>query len=359
MYVWWPGITKDIASTVHNCVECQMHQSTPPVAPLHPWSWPTRPWARLHSDYAGPFEGKMILIIVDAHSKWIEAICTPGSTFTVVIDELRTLLAQFGLPETIVTDNGPCFVSSEFETFLVRNGIKHLTSAPYHPSSNGLAERAVQLVKRGLKKITRGSMKNRLAQILFHFRLIPQTTTGVAPSELLLGRRPRSRLDLLKPHTAERVEKKQSQQKEQHDLRSRERPLEVGTNVFVRNYHHGNRWLPGVIEQKTGPVSFKVRLESGRIRRCHQDQVRNRSVEVSQESHTELGTTAPDTGSSEPSTTSTESPTTDSEAANETATLNKTPPEPTDKAADNSPTETARTYPKRSRNPVDRFEPTW
>ena len=124
-------------------------------------------------------------------------------------------------------------------------------------------------------------------------------------------------------------------------------------------WYHGDRWLPGVIEQRTGPVSFKVRLEGGRIICCHQDQVRNRSVEVSQESHTELDTTTPATVSSEPSTTSTESPTTDSGAANETATSSKTLPEPTDKAADNSPTETARTHPKRSRNPVDRFEPTW
>ena len=256
MYVWWPGITKDIENTVRNCTACQLHQSTPPVARLHPWSWPTRPWARLHLDYAGPFEGKMILILIDAHSKWVEAICTHGSTSAVVIDELRTLFAQFGLPETIITDNGTCFVSAEFETFLSRNGIKHLTSAPYHPSSNGLAERAVQLVKCSLKKVTRGSMKSRLAKVLFHYRLTPQTTTGISPSELLQGRRPRSRLDLLKPHTAERVEKKQSQQKEQHDSRSKERKLEVGTNVFVRNYHQGDRWLPGVIEQKTGPVSF-------------------------------------------------------------------------------------------------------
>ena len=359
MYVWWPGITKDIESTVRNCTACQMHQSTPPVAPLHPWSWPTRPWARLHLDYAGPVEGKMILILIDAHSKWIEAICTHGSTSTVVIDELRTLFGQFGLPETIVTDNGPCFVSAEFETFLVRNGIKHLTSAPYHPSSNGLAERAVQLVKRGLKKTTSGSMKSRLAQILFHYRLSPQTTTGVAPSELLLGRRPRSRLDLLKPHTAERVEKKQSQQKKQHDLKSRERLLEVGTNVFVRNYHHGARWLPGVIEQRTGPVSCKVRLEDGRIRRCHQDQVRNRFVEMPPELPTEFDTATPATVSSEPSTNSTESPTTNSGAASEIDKPSNAPPETTDAGTNNAPTETARTYPVRSRNPVDRFEPTW
>ena len=69
---------------------------------------------------------------------------------------------------------------------------------------------------------------------------------------------------------------------------------------------------------------------------------------MSQESHTELDTTTPATVSSEPSTTSTESPTTDSRAANGTATLSKTPSEPTDKATYNSPTETARTYQKLS-----------
>lgn len=175
----------------------------------------------------------MILVIIDAHSKWVEAICTHGSTSAVVIEELRTLFAQFGIPETVVTDNGTCFVSTEFENFLSRNGVKHITSAPYHPASNGLAERAVQVVKQGLRKNTRGSMKSRLAHLLFQYRITPQTTTRVSPSELLLGRRPRSRLDLLRPYTAEQVEKKQSAQKEQHDGRSRERKLDVGTTVFV------------------------------------------------------------------------------------------------------------------------------
>ena len=138
MYVWWPGITKDIENTVRHCSECQQHQSTPPVAPLHPWAWPTRPWARLHLDYAGPVQGKMILVLIDAHSKWIEAVCTPSATSSVVIEELRTLFAQFGIPETIASDNGSCFVSAEFEAFLENNGIKHITSAPYHPASNGL-----------------------------------------------------------------------------------------------------------------------------------------------------------------------------------------------------------------------------
>ena len=146
MYVWWPWMENDDETTVRTCAECQTVRAASPVAPLHPWKWPTRPWARLHLDYAGPFLGKMFLVLIDAHSKWIEAICTLSATSDMVIQELRTLFAQFGLPETIVTDNGSCFVSEEFETFLKENGIMHITSAPYHPSTNGLAERAVQVL---------------------------------------------------------------------------------------------------------------------------------------------------------------------------------------------------------------------
>jgi transposase InsO family protein len=161
-----------------------------------------------------------------------------GNTF-LVIDELRTAFAKFGLPETIVTDNGSGFTSQEFETFLKRNGIKHTTSAPYHPASNGLAERAVQIVKRGLKKVTIGSIKTRLAKVLMSYRITPQSTTGISPAELLLGKRPRVRLDLLKPHTAERVESKQLQQKAKHDATAKQRKFQVGDNVFAKNYGDG------------------------------------------------------------------------------------------------------------------------
>ena len=146
-----------------------------------------------------------------------------------MIEELRTLFAQFRIPETVVTDNGSCFVSAEIEAFFENNGIKHITSASYHPASNRLVQRAVQIVKRGLKTITQGSMRSCLAKTLFTYRLTPQTTTGI-----LLGRRPRSRLDLLKPRTAERVERSQIKQKKQHDSKSRERKLNVGNTVFVK-----------------------------------------------------------------------------------------------------------------------------
>ena len=72
-YVWWPKMDSEIEAMVKDCTVCQGSQSLPSVAPLHPWEWPTQPWSRLHLDFAGPFMGHMFLILVDAHSKWIEA----------------------------------------------------------------------------------------------------------------------------------------------------------------------------------------------------------------------------------------------------------------------------------------------
>ena len=132
MFVWWPGMETEIEHLVATCTPCQLQQSKPPVAPLNPWSWPTRPWTRLHLDFAGPVQGKMFLILIDSHSKWIEVMITTGSTSAIVTQALKTWFAQFGLPEMVVTDNGPGFASEEFEVFLQNNGIKHM-SAPYHP----------------------------------------------------------------------------------------------------------------------------------------------------------------------------------------------------------------------------------
>ena len=81
--------------------------------------------------------------------------------------------------------------------------------AAYHPKSNGLAERAVKIVKDGLKKMSEGTIEDRIARFLFTYRITPQSTTQMSPAELLMGRRLRSRLDLLKPNLAQRVEKKQ------------------------------------------------------------------------------------------------------------------------------------------------------
>ena len=195
MFVWWPGLDQEVEDLVKSCQVCQLHRNSPPPAPLQPWIWPSQPWARIHMDYAGPFLGHRFLIVVDAHSKWIEAFTMPTITSSATIEKLRVLFAQFGLPDVIVTDNGSNFTSSEFDTFCQRNGIKHITSAPFHPSTNGLAERAVQTVKRGILKLKDGSLTDKLSRFLFSYRNTPLQLTGSTPAELFLGRRVKSALD--------------------------------------------------------------------------------------------------------------------------------------------------------------------
>ena len=129
-HVWWPNLDHDIESLVKACSQCQSVRSSPPVAPLHPWSWPTRPWQRIHVDYAGPFRGRNFLIVVDAHSKWPEVIPMVSTTSSATIHELRCLFSSFGLPEQLVSDNGPQFTADEFKEFLKANHVKHIRSAP-------------------------------------------------------------------------------------------------------------------------------------------------------------------------------------------------------------------------------------
>ena len=155
----------------------------------------------------------------------------------------KSLPNLIGIPQTIVTDNGTCFTSVDFESFLSDNGIHHLTTVPYHPVSNGLAEWAVQIVKKGLKKNKKGTSCTRLSRTLFSYQITPQTTTSVSRAELLLKRQPRSKLDLLHPNLAERVERKQQSQKEQHDSRSKEREFSTGTKVWVRNMQRGDKCM--------------------------------------------------------------------------------------------------------------------
>ena len=110
------------------------------------------------------------------------------TTSTKTIEKLQILFARYGVPYQLVSDNGLQFKSEEFQMFLKRNGIKHLTSAPYHPASNGLAERCVQSFKSAMKSETEVKpLSIKLATFLLAYRNTPHSTTGEASSQLFLG----------------------------------------------------------------------------------------------------------------------------------------------------------------------------
>lgn len=201
-YVWWPKIDTDIERACKECQICQQEQRMPSHVPLHPWEFPGECWKRLHVDFAGPFLNNMFMIVVDAHSKWLEVFRMPQITSQATTTRLKRLFSAYGLPEQIVTDNATTFTSDEFQRFVKQNGIMHTRSAPKHPATNGLAEKYVQTFKRGMKKLTNEQMciDDRLSLFLFLYRTTPNCTTGQSPSDLFLKRHIRTRLDFLKPN---------------------------------------------------------------------------------------------------------------------------------------------------------------
>ena len=195
------GIDKSIEHLVRECESYQSVRNNPSSALLHPWAWPDGPWKRIHVDFAGPLLGSMFMLIVDAHSKWLEVVPMTTITTEKTLEVLRSMFARYGLPQQLVTDNGPQFTSSEFEQCMKANGIKHIRTSPYHPASNGEAEWFVQTFKHSRKasRNDTGSLSVKLSRFLLVHRNTPNCTTGVSPAELFMKRPLRTRLELLRP----------------------------------------------------------------------------------------------------------------------------------------------------------------
>ena len=285
IHVWWPKIDVDIERTVGKCTACQENSRDPVRAPLHPWEQPKQPWMRIHVDFAGPFEGSMWFIVVDAHTKWPEVIPMKTTTANNTITVLRSLFARYGIPNQIVSDNGSQFTSEEYRKFCESNGIRRTLVAPYHPSSNGEAERFVQTFKSALRRAKSEDLKQALAQFLLHYRTSSHGTTGKSPAEMMFGRRIQTRLDLLHPKP-KRTKSKNLEKEQVPRLKLRE--FQVGNCVWMRNYQGKPRWLPGVVTARTGPVSYRIQCR-GQEHRRHVDQLKRRES-VGPSKQVELGT---------------------------------------------------------------------
>ena len=194
----------------------------------------------------------MFLVLVDAYSKWLEVHVMKSTTFTATIEKLREIFATHGLPKTVVSDNGTNFLSNEFELFMSQNGIKHIKVSPYHPASNGQAERAVRVYKEGIVKMEGESLKTKLARFLLNYRISPHSTTGVSPVELLMNRLLHTQLNQLRPNDS----------------------------VYVKDFRRPKSCISGTVVERTGPVSAKVQLSTGEVIRRHQDRIRIRTDPV-------------------------------------------------------------------------------
>ena len=235
--VWWPGISQQIAEMVRNCNTCRRHANKV-HEPLMPAEFPKNPWQKVGSDlfYHG---NQWYLLIVDYYSRFVEIAQLHDLSSKQVVIQLKSIFSRHGIPELLVSDNGPQYACVEFREFAQQYQFQHITSSPKHAQANGAAERAVQTVKSLLKKNSDPYLA------LLAYRTSP-LENGLSPAELLMSRRLRTTLPtlpgLLEPQVNSRqaVENKEQKinerSKASYDHRHRARPLtplQTGDKVFV------------------------------------------------------------------------------------------------------------------------------
>lgn len=290
-YVYWPNIDAEIKDYVQKCSQCAEAADSPTKSTLHSWLIPTSAWQRIHADFAGPINSKFYLIIVDALSKWPEVIEMSTITSSNTITEFIKIFARFGNPEYLTTDNGTQFDSALFKEFTESRGIKHYKTAPYHPQSNGQAERFVKTFKKALQKFKSEEMSGMkfmesLQQFLQTYRSTPHRYTpgSKSPAEILLGTRIRTTLDLMKPQnqakhsTNAELIKNQAKQNQQFNDKhgATERFFDNGDTVLAKVYVQSKfRWMAGTIIERIGEVMYNVLLTTNkRLIRSHINQLR-------------------------------------------------------------------------------------
>lgn len=282
-YVWFPTLDNDIENMIALCDACQLNRNDPPVTE-HSWPVADKPWSRLHLDFMGPFMGKTFLVLVDAYSKWPVIEMVSSMTSKTVIDILKKVFADQGLPDMIVSDNGLAFTGAEFQNFMKKNQIKHVTGAPYHPPTNGQAERTIQTIKNKLKKVSELPWQDRVVKVLFHMRTSPSTVTGKSPAEILNGRRFRTALSQLHPDTVVTLDKEEEEDRRKNDEKKIKR-FSNGDQILLRIYNMNQRWKRGVVVKQVAPALYEVQTEDGIVHRRHVDQLlRTRSPN---DTHTE------------------------------------------------------------------------
>lgn len=281
-YVYWPGMDKDIEVFVRLCRGCQLAARAPPVK-MNPWPKTDLPWARLHIDYAGPINGYYYLILVDSLSKWPEVVKCKHPTSRNTISALDEIFSRFGVPRTLVSDNGTAFTSMEFKNFCTALDIEHITTPVCHPRSNGQAEKFVDTFKRALRKNQGMDTEERTIQkFLAIYRVTPNENNDakMSPAEIMFARKIRSIFDRLLPYQNKKVAKKE----EKVNIKK----YTSGDKVFFKNFQSGKSyWMDGIIQKRIGKVIYTIKSKKFTCKR-HINQIRPRYGEESEKSEEEI-----------------------------------------------------------------------
>ena len=266
--VYWPHLNQELKDHISHCITCDTFNSKQPKEPLIPHEIPKRAWAKIGCDIF-EFEKKSYLVTVDYYSNFFEVDRLEQLTSLAVVKKLKPHFARFGIPNTLVTDNGPQFISDDFRDFSMKYQFEHITTSPYHHQSNGKAESAVKQAKRIIR--TCKSSNDDIYLALLAHRNTPQTTHETSPAQRLFNRRTKTPLPVsekllqpkINPQANKRIQQRQQLQKKYHDRGAKElSPLRKGEVVRLQPTRIGEKkWKRGIVVRKAGIRSYEVQCK--------------------------------------------------------------------------------------------------
>ena len=279
-HLYWPRLDADITDFVRRCQEC-IKKAHSPKEPLQAHDVPSQPWERIAMDHFYQ-NGRLYLLVCDYFSKFPFIFQTKSTSFAYIKEQLEELFGLEGAPDEIMSDNGPPFSSREFNSFLSGLGIKHTTSSPNYPQSNGFIERQIQTVKRLMEKAT--ATGRSFQEALTGLRATPIAEGMPSPAEILHGRSLTTRKAISVDLNAIRQHLIQLQAKyiKQHDKARRarsQRALVIGEEVYHLSV--GNNWVIGIITgTRDSGRSYDVLTEGGTSLRRNRSHLKPRSHDI-------------------------------------------------------------------------------
>ena len=270
--VFWLGMSSTLKEIVLKCPVCLAHRPAQPREPLLPHELPDRPWQKVATDL---FElgGVSYSVLVDYYSNFVEVDRLASMSTTNVVKALSTQFARYGIPEILISDNGPCYASAEFKAFTGRLDIEHRTSSPGYPQSNGKAENAVRTVKRLFQEALESGENPEWA--LLTWRNVPMEGVGVSPSQIMFGRPSRTFLPQVRStltsggslDVPDALQRRKVKQARHYNLGTQSlSPLVSGQSVRMR-LPGQSMWSLGVCVKPLSHRSYLVRVNGALYRR--------------------------------------------------------------------------------------------
>ena len=273
--LYWPRMSAEAREHMSQCDVCQSVQDAPRKEPMMKHAVPERPWAKIGVDLCD-FNGRTLLVVVDYFSNYLEVCRMQQLTSTAVIRALSDIFARWGVPDTVISDNGRQFASAEFAMFASDWGFCHTTSSPHYPQSNGKAENAVRTVKRLFTKCQQAGENEFRA--LLAWRNTPSAGMDTSPAQRIMGRRCKTTLPtsskLLQPQykvsrDVAALQRLKGQQEHYYNrTASAARDVHVGDAVRVR-VPGSKIWSAGKCLRKVAPRSVEVEVGGSVYRRNH------------------------------------------------------------------------------------------